>query len=106
MEIGWIGDLVGLDWIFGWVGHLAVFYIFGVYHLVGLPICFGWVRMEIWLSWAGRYWYFGDLVLLGIWLGWRFCWVGDLFGLKIFVEFGWAGLEICLVFRFFLWLEI
>ena len=37
-------------------------------------------RDLVWAELIGtveRFGYFGDLVLLGIWLGWRFCWVED-----------------------------
>ena len=76
---GCVGDLIGCEigWVGFWLGILAV----------GIKICLCRAGMAFWLV--------VDLVLLKIWQGWRFGWVGDFNGLgctAMVVRFVWIFL--------------
>ena len=63
---GWVGDLVGLVWSFGWTWLKQA----------GDLVAFGDLfRLEIWLGWVGH------LVELNFWLGLIIGCFGDLVGL-------------------------
>lgn len=84
-----------MDWRLGWVG-LAIW--------LGWTFCFvlHLVQIEIWLDWYGMGWRIGwdglvifcfcDLILLEIWLGKIFGWVGWTWvGLEIWLNLAWLG---------------